>query len=74
MSDVNLFQGVPCTNCGETALRLEYRELFEAKPLGTWSLAGVQDKRSVVARPWPYCVCDACGAESRGTLAERGEM
>ncbi len=53
---------VPCKACGKCALRIEER--FEAKPIGTWSLAGVQTK--LTGTMWPWMVCDACGRESRG--------
>lgn len=55
-----------CRYCGPSApLRVEER--FEANPLGTFSLAGVQAK--FTARKWPYAVCHACGRECRGKQA-----
>lgn len=51
----------PCPNCGEKKLRVEYR--LEAKPIGTFSVAGSQPK--VAARQWPWVVCDGCGVEAR---------
>lgn len=55
--------GVQCTACGVIGqLRIESR--LEAKPLGTWSLSGVQEKR--VLESWPWMVCDACLAECKG--------
>jgi len=62
----NPFAGIPCRDCGDAVLRLEYRTTLVAKPLGTWSLAGVQDKRSAVEIDWPWCVCDSCKAECKG--------
>lgn len=63
---LNPFTGVLCVRCGVAALTLVWK--LEARPLGTFSLAGVQLK--VSAREWPYCVCDptlgGCGAECRG--------
>ncbi|MDM2386875.1 hypothetical protein [Mycobacteroides abscessus] len=58
--------GLWCKYCGSDApLRIEER--LEAKPLGTFSLAGAQMKFS--GRMWPYAVCDRCGRECRGKLA-----
>lgn len=55
--------GLWCKYCGPDApLRIEYR--LVAKPIGTFSLSGVQAKVSAVE--WPFAVCDSCGRESRG--------
>ena len=54
----------PCPACGAVALRVEQR--LEAKPIGTWSLAGSQMK--VFAGYWPWLVCGACGVEARGEI------
>ncbi|ARD42503.1 hypothetical protein [Actinomyces gaoshouyii] len=55
-----------CARCGiDGQLRIEYR--MEAKPLGTFSLAGAQMK--VAATRWPWMVCGACGATCRGEPA-----
>lgn len=54
--------GVSCRYCGHPRVRVEER--LEAAPLGTYSIAGVQTK--VVARRWPFAVCEGCGHESRG--------
>jgi len=51
----------PCPGCGALALRIEER--LEAKPLGTFSLAGQQLKAS--AWLWPWLVCGACGIQAR---------
>jgi hypothetical protein len=51
--------------CGKNSPRVEWR--LEAKPIGTFSLAGQQMK--VTATEWPWLVCDGCGRESRGKLA-----
>lgn len=53
-----------CKYCNHQGLRIEWR--LKAKPLGTWSLAGMQDK--VVAQKWPWCICDNCKHESEGKL------
>lgn len=60
---------VPCPSCGELTLRVETR--LESRPLGTWSLAGVQLKTS--ARTWPYAVCASanCDFEKRASVVER---
>lgn len=55
-----------CARCNtDGTLRIEYR--LEAKPLGTYSLAGAQMK--VAATRWPWMVCDACGSTCRGEPA-----
>lgn len=42
--------------------------VFAAKPLGTWSLAGVQSK---VTGKWvPVLVCRACRRECAGTATD----
>lgn len=55
----------PCPVCRQLTLRFTMR--LEAKPLGTWSLAGQQLKSSAVE--WPYVVCDNddCDFEQRAT-------
>lgn len=58
--DDNPFRGIPCRECGNAALRLEWR----FKVPGPFSLSGNQIKLSVV--PWPWCVCDHCGTECEG--------
>jgi hypothetical protein len=63
--DRSPFAGIPCRKCGVPALRLEKR--LEARPIGSFSIAGAQTK--VSALEWPWCVCDSCGAESRGKRA-----
>lgn len=65
----NPLAGHPCTRCGARTLRVELREELVAKPLGTFSLAGVNPKVSAVSRDWPWAVCDTCGGESRGKPA-----
>jgi hypothetical protein len=52
----------PCPNCGATELRIEHR--LQARPIGSFSLSGVQTK--VTAREWPWLVCGACGVEAPG--------
>ena len=52
----------PCPACGELTLVIEER--FEAKPIGTWSLAGVQNK--MTGTMWPWIRCTNCGVEARG--------
>lgn len=51
----------PCPACGGE-LRLEER--FEAKEIGTFSIAGAQPK--VVAKAVFWIVCDACKIEAKG--------
>ena len=50
----------PCPACGYEFLILEMR--LVAKPLGTYSLAGMQLK--VAAYEWPYIVCKGCGIDA----------
>lgn len=59
---------VPCPRCDNRTLTLE--EKLEARPLGTWSLAGRQVKTSAVW--WPYAVCttEGCGFEKRASVVE----
>jgi hypothetical protein len=43
-----------CKHCGpDFPLRIEMREELEAKPIGTFSLAGVTPKFSAIKREWP---------------------
>lgn len=61
------FEDIACRDCGAKALRLEMRPTVVAKPLGSHSLSGNTLKVSaVVGAGWPWCVCDACGSESKG--------
>lgn len=55
----------PCPGCGEYSLRIEHRTTLRVKPLGTWSLAGMQNKVSATEESWAWLVCDSCGIESR---------
>lgn len=56
----------PCPDCGQLTLELQLRPRLEARPLGTWSLAGAQPKTSAVEVEWPYAVCtgDDCNFET----------
>lgn len=56
--------GASCVYCGSDETYVEYR--VEAKPVGSFSLAGAQAK--VSSYTWPYAVCAGCGHESRGKL------
>lgn len=53
-----------CNTVGK--IRIEWRERFVPKPMGTWSLAGQQMKMTGTMVNWPYAICDACGHESEG--------
>ncbi|GHG59147.1 hypothetical protein GCM10012320_33120 [Sinomonas cellulolyticus] len=55
----------PCRYCGAWSIFVELR--LEARPVGSFSLAGAMPKAS--ASTWPYAVCDACGHGSRGEVA-----
>lgn len=63
-------KGVPCKYCWETAIVLELRQEFIAKPVGTFSLAGAQMKFSAIRCWWPWARCTACGHESKGKVEE----
>lgn len=54
--------GADCLYCGSGDTWIEYR--LEARPVGTFSLAGMQMKFST--RRLPFAVCDHCGHVSRG--------
>ena len=53
-----------CPACSQVSL--EIVERFEAKPVGTWSLAGMQMK--MTGTMWPWLVCRSCGVEARGKV------
>jgi hypothetical protein len=57
----------PCPECGRTTLRVVTRETYQAKDLGTFSLAGVQPKVSAHRFLWPWVMCSntACSFEKR---------
>lgn len=55
----------PCPRCSVTG-RISVRRVLVAKPLGTWSLAGTQDK--TVAQDKAVLECDACGFSATGRL------
>jgi hypothetical protein len=63
---VNPLAGVPCRDCAVPALRVEWRTVLVAKPVGSHSLAGMQPKVAAEEKPWPWAVCDNCGGESKG--------
>jgi len=50
----------PCLKCGKKTLIIEMR--LTTKPMGTYSIAGVQPK--VMASEWPWLKCINCGIES----------
>lgn len=58
--------GAYCRHCGSADTWIEWR--VEARPLGSYSLAGAQVKAS--AREWPYAACGECGHVSRGEPSE----
>jgi len=53
-----------CPGCGADTLQVEWR--LTAAPLGSYSLAGAQDK--IAAREVPWLVCGHCGIAAQGTL------
>lgn len=63
----------PCPSCGRHTLVLELRPTLVARPVGTWSLAGAQDKTSAYERDWPFAVCstDDCDFETRAQVVDR---
>lgn len=56
----------PCPACGVVG-SLDIEEIFYGKPLGSWSLAGVQVKFSGEWRP--VLTCSACDLVRAGTYA-----
>lgn len=63
----NIVAEVPCPECGVTGkLKVEIRDRFTARPIGTFSLAGSQLKVSAEKVPWPFLVCEGCGFEEAG--------
>jgi hypothetical protein len=57
--------GEACPVCGADTLVIEQR--IEAKPIGSFSLAGAGMKFS--ATRWPWIRCTACGIEARGEVS-----
>lgn len=55
-----------CPGCEQKALRVELRPELQARPIGSFSLAGQQMKFSAVKAQVPWLVCGNCGAEARG--------
>lgn len=58
-------EGMNCKHCGNP-LRIEWRDEYIAKPLGTYSIAGAQNKVVAHTVQWPWAVCDTCKLESKG--------
>ena len=63
--DYSPFVGIACVYCGGGPIYLHY--VFEAKKLGTYSVAGSQLK--VTGSFWPYATCEGCGHRSRGKVS-----
>lgn len=64
-----------CRHCEVTgAIRVEWRAQLQARKVGTWSLAGQQNKVSAVESDWPWAVCQpehgGCGHESKGSIQQ----
>lgn len=55
-----------CKYCETFTLVVEWRDMIEARPLGEWSLSGVQLKVSAIETEWPWLVCTLCRRESKG--------
>lgn len=60
-------ENLPCDQCGKRELELIFLEEMIAKPMGTFSLSGVQMKVSANLLKWPYLVCE-CGRVCRGSV------
>lgn len=59
--------GWTCKYCSTTGeIVLVWKTELVAKPLGTWSLSGMQNKANCVEVSWPWAVCKNCGHESKG--------
>lgn len=63
---------ITCPVCGHVGFRVEYRKRMVAKPLGTFSLAGQQDKVSAVEEEVPAIICEGagCDVQSEGRVQE----
>lgn len=59
---VTYLEGATCRYCGHDRIRVEWR--FVPKPVGTYSLSGVQTK--VAAAHVPFAICGGCAHESQG--------
>lgn len=55
-----------CRYCGHVGLTPHWLGQLVAKDMGTWSLAGVQNKTVASLVAWPYVSCDKCGHVSKG--------
>ena len=54
----------PCPSCQTVgSLHLDLREIRVARPLGTFSLSGVQTKLSVFSQLVPHIVCRSDGCD-----------
>lgn len=56
---MSTIDNAPCPACSTPPGSLSLTETLEARPLGTWSLAGAQLKTS--ARSAPVLNCSVCG-------------
>lgn len=56
-----------CRYCHGTDVRIVDR--FEVVPLGTYSVAGAQDKVAVTSTVW--AICGTCGHASQGKPAQK---
>ncbi len=65
-----VIEDTPCPGCGEFGLFIELRDRFFARPLGSFSLAGMQVKASAVKTQWPYLVCGECGISAPAKSSE----
>lgn len=66
MSDLS---DVECPHCKKAGyLKIEIREKYHTRPIGTFSLAGNTLKVSADKVPWPVLTCKACGFEEEGKL------
>ena len=63
-----------CPACGQrNVVEVRQRVALEAKPAGTYSIAGVQDKVVATERPvWDYR-CTRCGASGLAEPKDPGE-
>jgi hypothetical protein len=72
LDDLRAFLAMsPCPECGERTLQLVFREGLVAKPLGSFSLAGMQPKVSAHKVMWPWAVCSRpeCSFEKKAKPA-----
>lgn len=59
---------IACPDCGESTLQIVFREHLLARPITSFSLAGMQPKVSAHKVLWPFVICSRpeCDFEKKG--------